>query len=92
MVVMDQLAVMFVIAVHVGGRMEIIHKNVSNVSFHFEFQMIFKHKWKGLITSEMELDYYYQKLHAYELSNDLSLRIRKSGNFRKISKVRVDIA
>ena len=44
MVVMDQLAVMFVIAVHVGGRMEIIHKNVSNVSFHFEFQMIFKHK------------------------------------------------
>ena len=39
----------------------------------------------------MELDYYYQKLHAYELSNDLRLRIRKSGNFRKISKVSVDI-
>ena len=40
----------------------------------------------------MELDYYYQKLHVYELSNDLRLRIRKSGNFRKISKVSVDIA
>ena len=47
MVVMDQSVVMFVIAAHVGGRMEIIHKNVSNVSVHFEFQMIFKHEWKG---------------------------------------------
>lgn len=35
MVVMDQLAVMFVIAVHVGGNMEIVSKDVSNVSAQF---------------------------------------------------------
>ena len=33
--VMGQSADMFVIAVHVGGNMEIVSKNVSNVSAQF---------------------------------------------------------